>query len=47
MEYLTPTVKTRRGYHYYLQTDRPYKSMVIKSKTGEAYGELRAEGTLQ
>jgi hypothetical protein len=46
MEYLTPTVKTRRGYHYYLQTDRPYKSMVIKSKTGEAYGELRAEGNV-
>ncbi len=46
MEYLTPTVKTRRGYHYYLKTDRPYKSVVIKSKTGEAYGELRAEGNV-
>jgi len=44
MEYLTPVVKTRRGYHYYLKTDRPYRSVVIKSKTGEAYGELRAEG---
>lgn len=46
MKYLTPTVKTRRGYHHYLKTDRPYKSVVIKSKTGEAYGELRAEGNV-
>lgn len=46
MKYLTPTVKTRRGYHYYLKTDRPYKSTVLRSKTGKLYGEIRAEKNL-
>ena len=46
MQFLTPVVKTRRGFHYYLRTDRAYKSTVIQNRKGEHIGELRAEGNV-
>ncbi len=46
MRYATPTVKTGRGYHYYLQCEKPYKSAEIRTKRGKHAGELRAEGNI-